>query len=298
MQLTKLIEKIFKQVLNNKNIYKLEVATIIIAIIAFFLHLTLISLSKYNLINITTLADQNILQAISTPFEIILIYEAILLLGSIAVSIPQSVGKQYQVISLIFMRNIFKDVAKLGGMDLDNSLRVLLFDMVSALIMFALVAAYYFLHRKYLKICEEDENVSMKPYRTTKKLVTLLSLAYVMIISIVAIVSSIYQNGIWGMADLDIDLFLGLVFTTLIISDVFLLVLSSIFHDKYEIVIRNGALIISTIILRLAITGSNNISNIIALFSMCFGIGFFYIYSLSRHIFSQSQKLEVVRFDK
>lgn len=290
------IEKLFHKIINKESIHRLERVTITVAILSFLGHMGLIAATRVGLISRWEIFDVDILVAIATPFTIILIYEAFLVLGSIAVSIPQSVGKQYQVISLIVMRNIFKDLSKLGSIELNSELFKLVSDMGTTLLLFVLVAIYYYLNKRYLQMCEEDENVEMKTYSTIKKLATILALALVLVIGTLSLIMSIVNHGDNFLQHIEVDRFLEFTFNVLILTDVFLLVLSSVFHDKYEIVIRNGALIVSTIILRIAITDSSPLNNVIAIAAMLFGICSFYIYSRSRETFLHTQKLEVVRF--
>ena len=77
------------------------------------LHLILIFLNSYNLIEIS-FGESNLLRnpisALYTPFSFILIYEAFLLVYYIPRSFSTAVSKQYEIMSLIIIRKIFKDI--------------------------------------------------------------------------------------------------------------------------------------------------------------------------------------------
>jgi hypothetical protein len=52
------------------------------------------------------------LAAISTPFSFILFYEVLTLLAVIPTSTTRSTANQCEIVSLIFLRDVFKDIAK------------------------------------------------------------------------------------------------------------------------------------------------------------------------------------------
>jgi len=62
--------------------------------------------------------DRSPLHAVYTPFSIILFYEVILLVFAIANSHTGEIAKQYQIMSLIIVRRVFKDIG--GFEDIDT----------------------------------------------------------------------------------------------------------------------------------------------------------------------------------
>lgn len=86
-----------------------------IAIGAFAIHLFLIVLVDWKLITVDDPSRllKNPIVAIYTPFSFILVYEVYLLIYYLPRSISKYVGKQYEIITLIIIRRIFKDIAKL-----------------------------------------------------------------------------------------------------------------------------------------------------------------------------------------
>ncbi|MFN6048152.1 MAG: hypothetical protein ACK45C_09065, partial [Bacteroidota bacterium] len=60
----------------------------------------------------------NPVSAIYTPFSFILIYEVYLLIYYLPKSTSIYIGKQYEIITLIVIRRIFKDI---GGLNLNDS---------------------------------------------------------------------------------------------------------------------------------------------------------------------------------
>ncbi|MGA0166588.1 MAG: hypothetical protein ACO39A_04945, partial [bacterium] len=65
------------------------------------------------------LISKNYLSAIYTPFSILLYYEVYLLILAIPNSITKAIGKQFEIISLIIIRDVFKDLSYLGENSFD-----------------------------------------------------------------------------------------------------------------------------------------------------------------------------------
>ena len=62
------------------------------------------------------------------------------------------------------------------------------------------------------------------------------------------------------------------VFTAMIFTDVLIVILSLMVSDRYELVFRNGAFVISTILIRFSLTATWPYSALLALMGMLFGI--------------------------
>lgn len=56
--------------------------------------------------------DRNYLHAVYTPFSFILFYEVLLLVLALPQSHTRSIGKQYEIVSLIVIRRVFKDIGE------------------------------------------------------------------------------------------------------------------------------------------------------------------------------------------
>jgi len=62
------------------------------------------------------------------------------------------------------------------------------------------------------------------------------------------------------------------VFTVMIFTDVLVVILSLVVSDRYELVFRNAAFVISTILIRFSLTVARPFSAVLALGGMVFGI--------------------------
>lgn len=95
----------FDNYFNAKNVRKVELLILRVAVFAFLFHLLIIFLGN-NFLYFKNL-QHSYLKAIYTPFSFILFYEVFLLVIIIPKSISEFVGKQFEVITLITLRSFF-----------------------------------------------------------------------------------------------------------------------------------------------------------------------------------------------
>ena len=95
-----------------------------LSIAGFAVHLLLIFLAR-------TLADppllvaaagHNYLTAISTPFNFILFYEVLTLIAALPASTTRSIASQFEIVSLIFIRDVFRDIGSAGDLVTEHKL--------------------------------------------------------------------------------------------------------------------------------------------------------------------------------
>jgi len=105
----------YAALLSEKTKKRAEIFFVSLAIISFLLHLVIIALIDFDLLFVKDHAKLFIdpITAIYTPFSFILIYEVYLLVYYLPKSITTYVGKQYEIITLIVIRRLFKDLSNL-----------------------------------------------------------------------------------------------------------------------------------------------------------------------------------------
>jgi len=283
MNIQKRIEDLFSRIFSEKVIKKFEKYILYLASLGFVIHLTVILLNNYNLIELSVVGTNlfsNPISALYTPFSFILVYEAFLLIYYIPRSFTTAVGKQYQIISLIVIRKIFKDIplVDLNANWIENSNnQQLIFDLVGVLIIFFLI--YLF------KITKERlpiKTVSDKLDRfiASKKLVSIVLLPTLFAICIMSFVN--WFSGVFIEETFDENLnnlFFNEFFTILILADVFILLLSFQYTERYSQLIRNTGFIISTILLRLSFSVSGLTSILLIISGIIFGLLILLIYN-------------------
>lgn len=100
--------------------------------------------------------DRSLLHAVYTPFSVILFYEVLQLVFILTTSHTSEIAKQYQIISLIVVRRVFKDIGSFENIEHwlaePNAVRAVLLDMGGAVLMFLMVTAFSYLRRVTPKV--------------------------------------------------------------------------------------------------------------------------------------------------
>jgi hypothetical protein len=97
--------------------------------------------------------------------------------------------------------------------------------------------------------------------------------------------SAIYQG---HLTDLEPKtLFYTDVFSVMIFTDVLILILSLVVSDRYELVFRNAAFVISTILIRFSLTADRPYGALLALLGMLFGTVTMLIYSYKTNLLTR-----------
>ena len=73
------------------------------------------------------------------------------------------------------------------------------------------------------------------------------------------------------MTDLN-SVFFDQFYTVLIVSDVFILLLSLLYSDDFPTIIRNSSFVISTILLKLSFTAESGVAQILIVGGVSFGL--------------------------
>lgn len=162
MKQNKFLNLAFNKLLSDETREKSERVILIIAIFSFLIHLLLIYLVSINVIPNSSDSEllKNPIAAIYTPFSFILVYEVYLLIYYLPKSITTYVSKQYEIITLIVIRRLFKDLAHLSlSSDWFRTKSDLQFtyDLIASLVIFYLLYLFYFQSKKAPKDTEEKK---------------------------------------------------------------------------------------------------------------------------------------------
>ena len=283
MSLQKSIESRFSKIFSANVIKAVEKYILYLASIGFIIHLSIIFLKIYGVIDLDFMGSKlltNPISALYTPFSFILIYEAFLLIYYLPRSFTTAVGKQYEIISLIVIRKIFGDIPMIdlnsNWIENANNLQ-LIYDLVAIIIIFFLI----FLFRKAQeRLPKKPVSEKLDRFIASKKLVSIILLPILVIICIVSF--SKWFNGVFIVDSIDQNLnylFFNEFFTLLILVDVFILLLSFQYTERYSQLIRNTGFIISTILLRLSFQAMGLTSLILIISGIVFGLLILLIYN-------------------
>jgi len=283
---------VFDRVYSEANLKRLEHWIVAISALGFLAHLIQIFLAN-NLPNppaIIAAGGKNYLYAIYTPFSFILFYEVLVLIAALPQSTTDSIATQYEIVSLIFVRGFFKDIAKLDlNVHLNaTELTPAILEACSGLLMFLLVTVFQHVAKGRAR-GQSSELAALKNFIERKKLVALgLTVVFVWLAasSLLGYALQTYRE-VYGGAPVVLAppaLFYSDVFTVMIFTDVLILLLSLVVSDRYELVFRNAAFVISTILIRFSLTAEHPYGALLGLSGMLFGILTTFIYNYNTRI--------------
>lgn len=224
----------------------------------------------------------NYLSALYTPFSFVLFYEVLLLILSIPKSTTRSIGKQYEILSLIVIRNVFKDIAEFESVtDLGGQLEefgAVLLDMGGGLLMFLLVAVFYHVASRGDRTVTTDEKFArrIEVFIGRKKVIALFLTALLFGLATYNLarwsidVASVARFSTVPTIDVRTIFYLDL-FTVMIFADAVILLLSLLLAGNYELVFRNAAFVGSTILLRFSLAVQKPYDVELGLVSIAFG---------------------------
>ena len=148
MELSKLLEKFYLLLLSEKTKNKIERVILWIALGSFIIHLLIIGLIHFNIITISEPSNllNNPIAAIYNPFSFILVYEVYLLIYYLPKSTSTYISKQYEIIALIIIRRLFKDLSDLSlssnWFNIKNDLQFT-YDLVASVLLFYLIYLFH-----------------------------------------------------------------------------------------------------------------------------------------------------------
>ena len=225
------------------------------AILGFLLHLLFCVLYDLSFIESSDLDSfiDSYLDALYTPFSIILAYEVYELIRAIPESFSNSIGKQFEVVTLLVVRDIFKNLADIGDADnvsIDADVAFIAMEAVAFVVLFG--TALYFRHQTSVAKKPNQKGESVRAFVQQKKhLACGLAVVYIFV--------ALYSFTTWltGVVDGDTGLsrtvFFSDFFTWLIVSDIVILLASYRHITDFPQLARNTGFILSTVIIRVGI---------------------------------------------
>ncbi|SHN68772.1 hypothetical protein [Desulfovibrio litoralis] len=213
------------------------------------------SLAKYT--------PDNHFQSVNLAFTLILALEVIALVFAISNSVSRAIGKQLEILSLIFLRDAFKEVSKLGEpinaeANMEAIVHIALYG-VSALLIFICINIYYRIQSSQKLI----RNPLDKLYYVMAKKVIALFLFFAFIGMAFWVVYAKLNY------DINIQFFEGF-YTILIFADILLVLVGQIFMHTYYAAFRASGYVVTTMLMRLAIGAPELYDMALGLFATLF----------------------------
>ena len=244
---------------------KVRAGVLVFSVLAFMTHLLIYFLYQIEIITVNGEAKTLVnspLSSLYTPFSILLTYETYQLIRTLPSSFSNSVGKQYEVVTLLVVRDVFKRLADFSTDDewtIDGELGLILLECMAFLILFFTALSY----RRSSDVSEISrvDDSELDSFVHSKRIISLM--LFVAFLAMAA-----YSFGTWtisvlnGKGGVDREIFFSDFFTILILADILILLLSYRFTVDFANLARNTGFILSTVILRVAI-GAPGVSAVV-----------------------------------
>ncbi|MGW8193700.1 MAG: hypothetical protein ACWGOX_05485 [Desulforhopalus sp.] len=240
-----------------------------ILLVLFFLSsLICIELNRSDLLPeaFSGLLPTNHFLAVQAAFTVVLILEVISLIFTIPCSFSRSVGKQFEILVLILMRNAFKELSSFpepitfhGN---EQAILHILSDGFGALLIFALLGCYYLVHSKATD--ERLRPADLYSFVAAKKGIALILLTIFIIMGINSSVATIA-----GIPHTD---FLHSFYTILILTDILVVLISQCYQPSFYAVFRNSGFALATLIIRIALAAPPYFNVLLGIAAAAFSI--------------------------
>ncbi len=211
------------------------------------------------------LVPTNHFHAVSTAFSVLLGFEILGLVFVLPESISDSLGKQFEILSIILLRESFQEFVHFDEPIrwelVSASLLPIVTDAFGGLLTFVAIGSFYRLQR-HRRIT--NTQAAQDRFRSTKRLLALALLATFIGIG----ARDVWNYGSRGTAGRFFDTF----FTILVFSDILLIFLSLRYSSSYQIVFRNSGFALATVFIRLSVTAPAYYNVALALGSAAFAV--------------------------
>ncbi len=240
-----------------------------IALVLFFLlSLICIELNRRNLLPapLASTVPKNHFFAVQGAFTVVLILEVISLIFTIPCSFSRSVGKQFEILSLILLRNAFKELSyfpePITFAGNQQAILHILSDGFGALLIFALLGYYYLVQAR-----TSDEK--MRPGDLYGFVAAKKGLAIILLCIFAAMGIRSTVESVTGTSHSD---FFHEFYTILILTDILVVLISQCFQPSFYAIFRNSGFALCTLIIRIALAAPPFFNVLLGLAAAVFAI--------------------------
>lgn len=218
---------------------------------------------------LAAITPDNHFHAVNLAFSMLLVLEVMSLVFILSQSVTKSLGKQFEILTLILLRNSFKELSYMHEpinvlQDWESMLHILT-SSVGALAVFVFLGLYYRIHRYQGYLRDPMEKLH---YIMTKKI-----LALVLFCTFIFI-------GVFNMWDflahgIKHDFF-HTFYTVLIFADILLVLIAQRYMPSFHAVFRNSGYLIATLFIRIALSAPPYYDAAVGLGAAFFALGVAY----------------------
>jgi hypothetical protein len=214
----------------------------------------------------------NYFYAVNLAFTMLLVFEVIELVFSMAHSVAHSMGKQFEILSLILLRSAFKEFSYLdypiNWDHINETLYHILSDAAGALLLFFALGFYGRMMRHQPITSDVGDQTR---FVAAKKVLALCLLAIYGTVG----VYTLFQ---W-VTTASAPPFFQTFYTVLIFADFLLVFISLRYTASYFVLFRNSGFALSTVVIRIALTSPPYYSAGLGLCAMLFTLGITWSYN-------------------
>lgn len=212
--------------------------------------------------------------AVALVFTFLLIFEIASLIFALAHSVAESLGKQFELLALILMREAFLEFGSAAEPVSWNRLAAAvphaLADMGGALAVFVLLIFYYRAQRHRSITTREEDQTS---FVCAKKVVALALLG--LFLQLALGTAGTIARGAASQ-------FFQTFYTILILSDILIVLISLRFSSSFPIVFRNAGFAAATLVVRVALSAPPYVNAVLATTGVAFALSLSLAYNSFR----------------
>ncbi len=211
--------------------------------------------------------------AIELAFTVLLAFEVLGLIFLLPKSVADSVGKQFEIISLVLLRDAFKEFGHYLG-DLSwkpeflFEILPILSDAFGAILIFFITGVFYSMQR-HQRITQNS--VEQEDFMSIKKLISIYLAFIFILLGFFDLVSILNNNALL----FSIKTF----YTLLIYADIFILLFSLRYTSKYFNLFRYSSFALATVFLRLTLSAPEFYNALFAIIAGLMVLGVTFIYN-------------------
>ena len=216
---------------------------------------------------LAAMTPDSMFEAVNLAFTALLVYEILALILVLARSVSISLGKQFEILSLILIRQSFKGLSAFGyPFTLEGHLlplAELISNGVGALLIFVLLGVFYRLQRHK---CVIRDDARRRRFIALKKLISLLML----VAFVVAGLATLFQELNGGPTGYS---FFARFYTILIFTDILVVLVALRYQPGFPSLFRNSGYTLATLFIRLSLVAAPFYNAALGVFAVGYAIG-------------------------
>lgn len=210
--------------------------------------------------------------AVSLAFTMLLVFEVVELVFAMVHSVATAVGKQFEILSLILLRQAFKAFGDLSRPydweHIGEPMGHIVSDAVGALLLFLALGLFYRMLRHQAITANETEQTR---FIATKKLLALVLLV---------VFAALFAHAVIRfLRTAESPSVFPTLYTILIFADFLLVLISMRYSGTYHVLFRNSGFALVTLLIRVALSSPPYVNVVLGVVAAVFCLGLVWAYN-------------------